>query len=297
MVERMGAAVCFDLAETPRLDWRRDALADRMRVYDALLTDEALVLAGAELPDGSGTGPSPIIRLIDPETGALLRQITPHAVAGIRWLEVGPYGQLVYATTAGIEAADLHAGEILWSNRAPEAQQTEQGWAHEEHVVVSDAARQLFGVRVLDGALTPPFSPPLDRDWLARDLRDVVFQEGRIYAHYAQRIVRYDVSGAILGADVIGDERDYRWLLPSRDRFLLLSGLKPVQGQGARRGGLSTRYVYQVYALSPNCRVLGEPRQLPSLYRPMRTAALLEGWLLASTDMTTIAIPMPTSEE
>ena len=92
----------------------------------------------------------------------------------------------------------------------------------------------------------------------------------------------------MLGADIISDPRDYKWLLPASDRLLLVSRLRSEQIQGEE--GRQTQHTYRLYSLSQNCKLLGEGFQLPSLPQRLERAAVVDGWLLLSTSSSTLAV-------
>ena len=54
-----------------------------------------------------------------------------------------------------------------------------------------------------------------------------------------------------------------------------------------------THQIYRVYALSDNCRLIGEVLELPPMAEPLEHAALVDGWLLLSTATGSVAVPMP----
>ena len=119
---------------------------------------------------------------------------------------------------------------------------------------------------------------------------------GRIFAHYGQRIIRFDLSGALLGADIVSDQRDYRWLLVAEDRLPLVSRLKREQVVLAGQAGRQTKHVYRLYSLSENCKLMGEAVQLPPLPERVRHASVIDGWLLLATPSSTLAVACPWAE-
>ena len=144
-----------------------------------------------------------------------------------------------------------------------------------------------------DGSVSEPFEAPVRGEWDPLELRQLMIASDRVIAHYPQRIVAYDASaGAIAGADVVSDDRDYRWLLPAQDQFVLISSRtlqSPIPDQPGRR---TQQWTYLIYVLSDNCKLLGEPAKLPTLNDRVQQAAVIDGWLLLSTQSETLSIPM-----
>ncbi len=147
---------------------------------------------------------------------------------------------------------------------------------------------------MVDGSISNAFDSPADGQFNRTGPREVLIDEGRIFALYGRRVVRFHTSGAVLGADMISDQHDFRWLFATGDRLLVVSRFKSepviVPGQAGRRH----QHTYRLYALSKNCKLLGEAFQLPPLATSLQRAAVIEGWLLLSTTKATIAVPLPT---
>jgi outer membrane protein assembly factor BamB len=289
MVRRTGEASAFDLADGQRLPgWRHEPRL--VQIHLAALHAYGLVLAGHEAGGGEG-GLSPVILIVDPETGATVHRITPLGGAAVKWIALDPLGGLVYGSTVGMELVDVLSGETLWSNIAYEALDTQQAWSLAEHLIIEDRSNELRALRLDEGTLSDPFDPPARGEWQPSDLRQLLIASGGCFARYQERIVRFDVSGAVRGADVITDDRDYRWLLPAGDRLVLVSKVTtaPAPVNDARWRSQET---YRIYSLSDSCKLLGEALELPLLTR-RETAVLIDGWLLLSSQSDTVAIPLP----
>jgi hypothetical protein len=54
-----------------------------------------------------------------------------------------------------------------------------------------------------------------------------------------------------------------------------------------------TQHTYRVYAVSANCRLVGETAQLPPLQERLGAAAVIDNWLLLSTSSATLAVALP----
>ena len=81
-----------------------------------------------------------------------------------------------------------------------------------------------------------------------------------------------------------------RWLLPAQDRLILINSRAAQSVAGEQGGRRTQQWIYRIYALSENCRVIGEPRELLPLGDRIRHATAIDGWLLFSTQTETLAI-------
>jgi len=296
LVRRSGKVMALELADgnTPR--WQRVDPGVLRQVHLAVLGDTALVLAGAQQA-ADGRDLVPRITVLDPDTGRTLSEITPLGGTVVTWMTIGPLGSLVYATAGGIESIDPQTGRRWWSIVGPDTKGTTRGWSAVGKIIVEVATRRppdgLNPLRALaagDGRLSHPFDTVQRGEWDRFDLRAMHSTGSRLFARYGQRIARFSPGGKLVGADVISEQRDYKWLLPAGDRMLVVSRHKstPVPDDTRR-----THQIYRVYALSDNCRLIGEVFELPPMSEPLEHATLIDGWLLLSTATSTVAVPMP----
>ncbi len=297
-VRRSGEAAALDLDNPKGWRWQHTDVPLLDRVYQAHMIDSALVLAGLRrTADGTHAG---AVVVLDPETGRVIGEFSPRAGSVVRWMVLGPLGVLVYGNAAGVEAVVLPAGRPLWAITSPDLLATPRGWAFDGSVLVeSPAARPgegpnpLRAIRPDDGSMTEAFGAPARGEWDRVDLREVVVDDGRIFGLYGQRVVRFAPDGTVMGADVISDQRNYRWVLPGEERLVLVSLFtsEQVLQQGVSRG--RTEHTYRLYTLSPDCKLLGEPIQLPPLAERLEAAALVDGRLLLSAGSHTLAVGLP----
>jgi len=296
LVRRSGKLMAIDLADGVTARWQRVESDVLRQVHLAASSDTALVLAGTQQ---AADGRAQVHRIIalDPRTGGTLCEITPLGGGRVRWMTTGPFGCLVYATNAGIEAIDLQTGRRWWSLVIPDAMETSRGWRGAGEIIVETAAGRpgdglnpLRALRLADGDLSLPFDMPQRGEWDRRDLRELLVGEGRVFARYGQRIVRFSRSGKVLGADVVSDNRDYMWLIPTDDRLLVVSRFRSEQVPNEPR---RTQHVYRVYTLSENCRLMGEAVELPPMTERLQRVVAVDGWLVLSTAGGIVALPMP----
>jgi hypothetical protein len=299
IVRGSGEVMALDPDDGRTRLWSRLGQRPMVEVHRAALGDAALVLTGGKRAVG-GRETEAAIAVLSPRTGETLAEIAPLGGAAVRWMAIGPLGALVYGNGAGVEAVDLLSGGPVWSDEAPEAAQTPRGQLAGNAVIVESAlarpdggANPLRAFRLGDGTRTEPFDAPGRGEWDRLDLRELVISEGRIFARYGQRVVRYSDTGAVLGADVVSDHRDYKWLLPTADRMLLVSRFKSEQVMVPAESRRRTEHTYRVYAVSGNCGLVDETVQLPPLTERLGAAAVIDSWLLLSTSTETLAVALP----
>ena len=294
VVRRSGDSVAFDLADRGRQRWKAEPRLALDRVALVLLHDFALVLGGSRLAAGED---DPVARLllVDLATGRQLREITPVDGASVRWMAAGPLGGLLYGTGAGIEMLQLPSGRSLWSNLSVAAQGTRRGWLMRGSVIIQTQtdrrqgpSNPLRAIKLTNGILSDPFALPARRGWDPSLLNRIVLDDQRVFAMFGERIVRFDASGEVLGADSISDERDYKWLLPADDRLVLIS-----RSESRQRRRRPTQHTYRVYSLSENCKLMGDAVELPPVSEPFDRAAVIDGWILLSSPSGTVAIAAP----
>jgi outer membrane protein assembly factor BamB len=291
IVRRTGGVIAFAPTDGAVL-WSVEETLDE--VHLARLHDYGLILAGLERQvDVRGeVRMAPRVLVLDPDKGTTLHDFQPRSRSAVIWQEVSPLGTLVYGTADGIELFDLLGGRRRMANITYAAMGSQRAWTGDESIVVRD---RVAGLRALDpetGDLGDPFAPPTHGEWDPLDLRAVRVEDGRVYVRYKQRVVRFDDTGAVLGADVVSDDRDYRWLVPTADRLLVLSS-RTEQSLIPDREGRRTQYIYRIYPLSENCKLLGEPLELKPFRQRVDTITAVNGWLLLSTHARTVAIPFP----
>ncbi|MHC4140689.1 MAG: hypothetical protein ACYSUF_02005 [Planctomycetota bacterium] len=248
--------MALDLIDGRAQPWQRLRQRPLVEVHHAAVCDLALVLAGGRRTVGARDVEA-AITVLSPRTGETLFEVTPLGGSAVRWMAIGPLGDLAYGNDLGVATVDLLSGGPVWSDESPEAAQTPRGRLAEGAVIVESGVK------------------------------------GRIFARYGQRIVRYSDTGTVLGADVVSDHRDYKWLLPAADRMLLVSRFKSEQVMVPAESRRRTQHTYRVYAMSENCGLVGETVQLPPLSERLAAAAVIDNWLVLSTSSETLAVALP----
>ena len=298
VVRRSGEAMALDLGDGTTRLWERIDDPVLEQVHLVRMNDVALVVSG--IRTASSGEPEAVIVVVDPDTGDTLHEIAPRGGSPVRWMALGPLGTVTYGNAAGFETVDALSGATTWARVGPRALGTLRGWIVGGSVITespttrpTQGTNPLAATRLADGALTDPFDAPDRGDWDRMDLKDVIVDQGRIFGHYGQRVVRFARHGTVLGADVVSDQRQYEWLLPAADRLLLVSIFKKEPAPAPRASRKRTHYTYRLYALSANCKLMGDSFQLPVMTDRVLRAAVIDGWLLLSTPSETLAVAMP----
>jgi len=307
LVQRSGGIAAFDLADGSMPRWTQKQTMEQ--IHEAAAHDGAIVLAGMvrQVAGGAaGAGEAALssrLLLLDPATGQPLpgndEFLQPLGRAGVKWMCLTPLGQLVCGSSDGVDVFNIFTSRRMMSTGEYAALDSQRGWQLADTTVLEDNRTRLRTINTATGKLSEPFEMPLRGEWDPLELRHLFLVGDRIVAHYPQRVVNYDpATGGVIGADMVSDDRDYRWLLTAADRTLAISGRTeqaPMnEAGGGAGGGRRTQYVYRVYALSENGKVLEERLDIEPLPERVQYAQLLNGWLLMSTNSDTLAVPMPT---
>jgi outer membrane protein assembly factor BamB len=305
-VQRTGTVAAINMADGKLVQWvQRQALE---KIYDAKLTDAAIVLAGMGRYVGRGQTADAAeaqsrLVVLDPLTGKSLFEtqqvdgLSRHA--GAKWLVISRLGLIVYGTAEGLQAIDSFSGNVRWTNTSYPLVDTQRAWMLDQHVLVEDERGRLRTVDLHDGSVSEPFEVPPRGEWDQSSLREIHWLDGQLVALYSNRVLFFNPSsGAIVGSDAIApDDRNYRWLLPARDgerhTFFILINSRAEQVEVEGQQGMRNQHVYRIQPLSSNGKAQSDPFEVKLLLQPAQQVSLLNGWLILSTNMETIAIPMP----
>jgi hypothetical protein len=260
------------------------------------LHDGNLILAGLRqpgvLPGGSSRGPAPGIVIVDPQRGEVRHRLSPRA--DVQWLTVGPLGTLACGTNAGIETFDLSTGDRNWTSVSAEALDAQQAWTLNDSLIVANRDGVLHALSfAYPGAsgVAGPFDRPDAFDEQQNEMLRVRIVNDSAYVLYADRIVRYDETGQVIGADAIStsDNSTYDDMLFGRDRIALMR----YAGDQPQRAGFQTQYEYTIDVLSASCRMLSNSVTIGPMTDRAAHARMIDGWVLFSAGEQTIAVPFP----
>ncbi len=293
LVQRSGGVAAFDDA-TGSLLWSVDATLQE--VHLALAHKYGLILAGLDREvsaQGGSEDLQPRVLVLDPQTGDPIRRIRPHTRSGVIWMRTDAMGSLVCASSEGIEAIDLLSGRRRWSNISFEAMKTRRGWSGTTHALIENRTNGLAAIAFEDGLMSRPLTLDVRGEWDPLSLAEVHVVDDSFVAQYRRRIIRYDIEGAVIGADVVSDERNYRWVLPFDGGLVVISRHDSRQVEVEGDSGRRTQWTYRIYIMSENCLLMKDAIELPPVTKRFRDAALVDGQLLLSTDAETLVLPMP----
>jgi hypothetical protein len=304
-VQRAGAVAAISLADGKTTQWVQRQVLEK--IYDARLTDAALVLAGmgrrlGNAQAGDAAEVQARLAVLDPLTGKPLFEtdqtdgLSRHA--GAKWLTVSSLGLIVYGTAEGLQAIDSFSGEVRWTNTSYPLVDTQRAWMLDKRVLIEDERSRLRMVNLHDGSVSEPFETPPRGEWDPLGLKDVLWIEQQLVALYPNRVLFYDPeTGAVIGSDVIpAEDRNYRWLLPAANRdgatFFLLINSRAEQVELEGQPGMRNQHVYLIHPLSTNGKAEG-PMEVKLLLQPAQQAVVVDHWLLLSTSLETVPIALP----
>ena len=296
--------VSFDLSNQGQLRWDNVVKLPLDRVDIIKQHDFAIAISGTRRSLGNDESIGRLI-LVNPISGEVICDIKTLDAEPLRWMSIGPLGDLVYGSKIGIQALEISSGQSRWSNFSDVARSAKGGWPVGDKVIIetlldvlSQHVSPLRSVDIQSGNISLEFSLPGRGGWDVNDLNDLLISQGHIYAIFSERIVRYDGLGVVDGADsVFGEpgDRNYKWLIPADDRLILVSNFQSKQANAAP-GRRLRQYSYRIYTLSDNCKLIGETVQLPPVLRHYEHARIIDGWILLSSATSTDAIPAPTKK-
>jgi len=297
LVRGNGDVVAFRRDRPNEPQWSRERLLAGVHV--AQLHDGHLLLAGVRRSGARSGGndrePAPGIVIIDPQRGEVRHRLRLRA--DVRWLAVGPLGTLACGTHAGIETFNLHSGEPSWTFTANEAIDARRAWTLHDSLIIADQNGALHALSLSDPratGLAGPFDQLRSFDEQSDDLVAVRIVNDSAYALYTGRLVRYDDSGRVLGADAISTRSasTYDQVLFGSDQIVLLRYASE-QGRNPERPGFQTEYRYVIDVLSNSCRALDNGVTIGPFDEQISHARVINGWVLVSPGRETIAVPFP----
>ncbi len=296
VVRRAGDVAAFDLDRGGDLTWHSSIGSALGSIQHVALNDSGLALAGHRSVRGADTAS---LIVLDPATGEGRLELPTLGGEMPAWLHIDEFGSVVYGNDAGVESIDLSTGAPRWRNVATWARRSRRAWPIDGKLLLEFAARRRdrtptpAPLRVLStergdiGATFQPAQRDLRGERDPHELVDIIIDREAIFALYRQRLLRFDTSGGVIGADVVGEDRAYTRLALSEDRIILLSSIR------TRRPRAQGRNDYKLYMMSENCRLLDNILSLSQLDDTIRTAMIIDGWILLSGGRSTIAIAAP----
>lgn len=293
-----GGVLALSVLDGQTVLWKKHNTINR--VHDALLHDSALIIAGEiQRSDTLGATIRSASRLeaFDADTGVRLWQVDPIGNAPVRWMKTGGLGLLAYGTSGGIELLDIYTGHRIWSNVAGASRDSQIAWNLDDRILINDRDSRLRTLMLSDARLSAPFDLTFNRDMNPLELREIIqVDEESITARYRNKILMLDLDGNPLGDESITNPRDYKWLLPTGDQYLLINAHHPRQVPQEGQSRTRSEFIYELYIMSDNGMIIGQPYQFPKLSKRLQQVRLIGSWLFISSRERSYGIPMVQDE-
>lgn len=296
LLDRVGRAASFDY-DSGRLLWAAELGVDR--VYDAAMSDGALVVAGTPArpapspdepakPDESAPEEQTvcIVQVVGARTG--VSQGTIPEPTDVRWVTLSDDGALAYATEQQIVLADTARVEARWRHESAPLTDSFEGWSVQGRVIVRDRNGRLHA---LDAATGQPASAPFDTlgksDQAFVDASLVTLGQ-RTALVTTRGLVIHDAAGAIVAADALGrDTVVYPPQLGQTAAAIVETGPAESPDPGMIDGGLFNVHVVSL----ASGKALGQARiELP---RAPSAVAIADGVIVVSCGSACVVLSAP----
>jgi outer membrane protein assembly factor BamB len=295
LIRRGGdlASISFNPDAGPGvLNWK--AGSGLNRIYEIKATDHRLILAGLQKtldPDGRIVDQSRVV-IFDILTGEKVGDFQPASTEAIRWLALDPTGRIVIGTRSSVEAFPMSGtGTPLWTNETPQAAGTMEGLMYGDQLVASLSEGALVGFDLEDGSLRPgAFALSDTALWRPSGLVSMKSDPDGLAALFDTRMVRFDDDGIVVGVDAVHAPVAYSdWIATDQYQFVV-----DESGRNIRNGS----YRYLIHCLDPakGLSLATSSMELETKNRLEQVMAI-DQWLLFSTGVSIIAIPMPDAVE
>ena len=284
LVRRDGSAVKVDGTDGRTTTWTRSGLLGR--VYGVERSDGLLHLYGASMAsDGSSTGR---VVSIDPMTGGTVFEADVPG-GDVRWIAADGLGRLAVGTTRSVTMLDLVEGMLKEDRRWTRSNARLLGallgrFEDNRLVVLDDRGLPLVFDSELGAIDQERWRLPSNPDWIPGGPAKILADGDRRYLLYRDRVLLYDASGELLGADRIADTNRMDW-----SAFPASGGLRLVS-QRPGRG----RYTFRVFTLDPQkgLRIAGQPFEIEPTTIRYQQGRAIDGWLLLGTEQDVNAVPL-----
>jgi outer membrane protein assembly factor BamB len=296
LVRRNGDLARFAVGgprEAPRLV--RGAL---QQVFSASLDDGVLALGGR---GGQRSDPRPQAVFLDARSLEPLQSVEPVSGQEVRWARASALGELFVGTAAGIErwltgADGAPRAELVTSSN--DAAATDAPILLGARLVVLDRNDRPLLLPLFDGpivAVEEPEPAAPDEFGPSLSLRGLLPLPQGLLIHLEHRCILLGHDGSIVGVDSTAGERNFTFVLPTRDALLQFNGLGGRQVPGAGAGTFRIDFSYLVQRLDPakGLRLDGVSLEVRCPNQRADRALVVDGWLLLSSSQGTTAVPLP----
>jgi outer membrane protein assembly factor BamB len=289
LIRRDGGAVKLDGTDGRTAKWTRNGLLDR--VYGAERSNGILHLYGASRgSDGESTGR---VISIDPITGGTVFEADVPG-GDVRWLAADRLGRLAVGTTRSVTMLDPVEGILgeqrRWTRSDVRLLGATLGRFEDERLVVLDDRGLPLAFDSRLGAIDQDrWRLPDNPDWIPGSPAAILADGDRRYLFYRDRVLLYDASGQLLGADRIADTNRMDWSPIPAEGGLRLISRRPGRG----------RYTFRVFTLDPEMglRIAGQPFEVVPTTGLYKQGRAIDGWLLLGTEQKVDAVPLRAIEQ
>jgi outer membrane protein assembly factor BamB len=268
------------------------ATAPTPRILSTLLFQQRLVLAGQKQQSESV---DPIVAVLDPRTLEALSEIRPSTGMPIRWAFATVLGETFIGTDDGIER---------WTTDATGTPRP--ALVTTNSFVGSSSGPMLLGANVLfRSANDIPSVLPL----FGGDVRPLEFPgsgEGNrtirgmfpvaegVVVHMTDRLLLVGPTGEIRGMDAAARGGSYNFAFPTATAVALME-MAPLEAarEGLDMRGTGSTCIVQELSPKHGLRIEGEPFAFRMPGDSIDRALIANGWLLFSSKIALIAIPVP----
>ena len=277
---------------TPRLLWQHSALINR--IYEVVQDDATIAISGRTSLETTSTelNDQPIVVLLDSSTGEVICDFTPASGEDIRWLKIAPTGLLLLGTRSGIEARSLgNPDQVIWSStdRLHRGTTRERAVVFGNRLVVVRSSTAMSSIDLSTGEVVAnsfeiPVFEPEDESTVCLTVSS---DSTGLTVLMNNRVLRWGISGELVGIDAIAGKPSFIGVFHSRDFDLVMEELT--------RSGRSSLRSYWLHRLDPasGLRIAGPQLEFQSESRSIDLVEICPGWILIQTGSEVMAISMP----
>lgn len=294
LVRRNGDVVAVDARDGSTVRWTLEGVTN---VVQHVTHGPLGVLIAGLTRGGEDREDVPTVVLVSPD-GRLVRRWELDSVLDreIRWIRQTPLGEVLWGTSDGVSWRGLAPGDAAaddrWSLRRPQLRESWQAWTLPGRLIVRERSDRVGTWRSRDGRWVA--------DTTGSRLPDsAVFEQlllgpdGQAAAIYGDRVLVLDDAGGLLGLDAVHEDRNYLLGGLAEDSVVVLSfeGAGPVTDEN---GTPRTEFIYAIYrfGLDDGGRQDGPALELRTLGPRFESMWIREGWILLSSPVSTVAIPL-----
>ena len=293
LVERGGRAVVFDSDSGSTL-WA--AGLPIARVFDCDVAGSILAIAGerdVRRADGSVSGSTPMLLIVDARTGRVLHEIEP-TTGQIRWLRLSTRGDLVLGCSGGLCSIDPENGQVNWLNADPPASGSLRAWALGQSLLLVASDRSLWSISFSTGAIRAIALRRGEEESVrietSSEPQAYALDNGALALCSPKGLLIIDRDGNVVGGDALASEDTLVGPVPA-DRLVATLDAGVASRMPANEAGL----VYALHLLESGTGRLLSSTPL-ALGEPPSKLTLLPGRIAITAGRTTVVYRAPSAE-